>query len=315
MDEFTVTPEQLVAWNAEAVAAVPNLTWRDSIDAAAIMLIRIASSSGEDLNYVHHFAINHAFPAAYQQEQPTYASKLVEGLYGKPNPNSVKLLLDSWWNIVIREYRDREHQKAVGSILGVEMIASLTRKGPIADAVRELFSMSIVEFSNDQLTHDRRKLSDVAAEMAEETITTVWSSPPDDFSALAFAAISVLTRCAHMTGSLDLVNAVKTVNTIHRRYETYRGGAERGAISPVLDPRVVNAVLNRWREQIKALPQVDQSSTLSAVAIDVLARILARLTEADVDSLNRQISGYLTAGPEALDNLRSAPTENDNHEV
>jgi len=312
MSDFQVTPEQLNAWNAETLAASPDASWRTLIDAAAIMIVRIAVSGEEDPNYVNHVVTAHLFPAAFGQPQPEFSKHRIGDLHTKSHAPTVKAVLDSWWTIIIREYQQREHQMAAGTMLGLEMVAALTRDRFQGKAICDLLSMTITEFANTQMTYDRRTLADAAHDMSTEALSSYVSHPQTDLTAPAFAAVSVLTRCVGLQGGADIGKASQTLSAIDRRCKRYAEEGLYGCIKEQVEGDEVNAVLDKWRIQVEAAPLLDHATILSSLAIDVLARIIPRLVLAERDVLIQQVAAYITTGPAALETVPVAPSENDN---
>lgn len=310
MSEFHVTPSQIAAWNAEALASVPGASWRTQIDAAGILIVRIALSGQEDPAYVLE-AVPGMFQVAFESPQPEYAKGLRGVLHEKSQVVSVKTLLDAWWKIIDREFNVRQHQMALGTMLGIELAASLTRDRFQGRAIRDLLGMTMLEFFNSQLTHDRKPLAEVAGVMSAAALSGKPSHPQTDLSPQAFAAITVLARLIHMDGTPNYPQALHTLSAIEARARHYHGQGFYGCLNDYVDTTEVNDILTQWREQLNSHPLVDHGTMLSALAIDVLARILPRLVEAEKDLLLGQIAVYVTSGPTALDSGISA-SENDN---
>lgn len=309
MTTCDLTPEKLIAWSADAVAAVPGLSWRSAIEAAAIMSNRIAASVGEDFDQSKHFIFNTAMPEALARPQPEFSKLLVEGLQGKPDDAHVTALLNQWWDIATTKYSDMPHQMSTATSIAIETVAALSRDNRMQLGIIELFSMALDAFAMEQRYFDRRPLTEVSRSLADAVLSDYGALA--DVSAPAFAAISVLTRCVHLGRGDPIMKIIHTQLAIQKREARMRPTARPHVIAPQVETIEVNNVLDTWKAGMEGTPKVDYATTLSAAAIDTLAMIFAGLPRADYDTLKLQLDIYLSTGPEALERLE--PSENDNH--
>lgn len=296
------TPQMFLDVNSKIVEEMAPFGIRTALRAAAINIVRITRYSGEDANHIMEGVIACFGPAA-KQPRPDFAAK-VRGLDAEIRNDDVKEIINRW-AAASNEFNSPalDVKLAFGSMLALELAASLVRHPREVQIVREILKMEMEAQFAQQLTYTGEPLLDYVRRENAALLAGYPETAATDLAPLALAALTILSRITqHSTAGVNMNYVEQVAVSIELLVRGYRTARKEvgGMLRDVVESAPVNAAIGHWSAAVSTFPIIEVAQTLSAFAIETLALIGGRLSDDDCRKLLDQVPAHMIGGGEVV---------------